>query len=316
MHEFSTTSGFTTTFNTRTFAMARKVRKIQDVSSDDDAPELVSHSTSKADAKRNQKALHDFEVEEKARRKARNRERDQKLKERARVTRSGKTADKLKGVRFLEGEDGDDEDEGIDDDVEARMLRAMRDAADEMESEGEVDDGGDDDGEFKGFGQGMDLGDDMASGSDSSSVQNEDDDNAEMSLGENDSIDPEALTDDEEDDETTPLQANIRRSSRKADYLADDLFAAAFASQNSKPVPKKNTESTRQQTVKKRRRKFIASPKDLVIGYVMSSQVQFARSSSRAQWSYYPHVTSTLGSTITSHGTKCPVCTRSQICGP
>ncbi|KAG8220210.1 hypothetical protein J3R82DRAFT_1247 [Butyriboletus roseoflavus] len=104
----------------------------------------------------------------------------------------------------------------------------------------------------------------MASDSDSSFVQNEDDDDAEMSFEESDSTDPEAQTDDEE---TTPLQANVHKSGRKADYLADDLFAAAFASQNSKLPTKKDMESTQQQTVRKRRRKSIARPKDLVIGY-------------------------------------------------
>lgn len=278
--------------------MARKAQKMQDSSSDDDAPEVVPHSASKADAKRSQKALHDFEAEEKARRKARNRERDQKLKERAQATKGGKTGVKLKGVKFvdqeLEGEEGgsgegeDHEDDG----VEARMLRAMKDAADEVESdEGEDDD--DDDDEFGGFGQGMDSDDGTVSGSDSSFAQ-EDEDDAEMSLGESDPIGPEAPMDDEEmdeDEETTPPQANVHKSSRKADYLADDLFAAAFASQDSKSLPKKNIESTQQQTIRKRRRKSIARPKDLVIGYVMlSHEVQFVRHSFRIQRSYHPHI--------------------------
>ncbi|KAH0838707.1 hypothetical protein J3R83DRAFT_7036 [Lanmaoa asiatica] len=242
--------------------MTRNSRRIQDPSSDDDAPEVVSHLTSKADVKRNQKVLHDFEAEEKARRKARNRERDQKLKERAHVTKGGKPGEKLKEVRFVdqesEGEDEgdsgeDDGNNGHGDDVEARMLRAMRDAADEVASGEGEDDDDDDDSEFKGFGRGTDLSDD----------------DAEMSLGESDSMDAEAPTDEEEideDEETTPLQANNHKFSRKADYLADDLFAAAFASQNLKPHPKKNSESTQQQTAKKRRRRSIARPKDLVIG--------------------------------------------------
>ncbi|KAN0101025.1 hypothetical protein V8E55_001009 [Tylopilus felleus] len=251
--------------------MARKTRKMQDPLSDDDAPEVVSHSTSKASAKRVQKALHDFEAEEKARRKARNRERDQKLKERARVTRGEKTGGKLKGVRFTdqgenEGESGEERsDVDVDDDVEARMLRAMRDAAGEAESGEGEDDEHDNEDEFRGFG--MDLGDDMASSSGSFSAQDEDDEDARMSLGESDSIDPEAPTDDEEmDKDEETLQASICRRSKKADYLADDLFAAAFASQNSKPVPKKRVEPAQQETVKKRRRKFSTRPKDLVIG--------------------------------------------------
>jgi len=250
--------------------MARKTRKTQDSSSDDDTPEVVSHSTSKAEAKRNQRVLHDIEAEEKARRKARNRKKDQKLKERARVTKGGKTGGTLKGVRFmdraLEGDDGggNGEDGGDDDDdVEARMLRAMRDAAGEVE-DGEGDDDDDDDDEFRGFGLGMDLGDDMALGSDSYFAQDADDEDAGMLLGASHSTDLTAPTDDEE---IMSLQANIHRSSRKADYLADDLFAAAFASQNSTPPPKKSTKATQRQAVKKRRQKSTAHPKDLVIGY-------------------------------------------------
>lgn len=259
--------------------MGYKARKIQDASSDDDAPEVLSRSTSQADAKRSRKALRDFEVEEKARRKARNREKDQKLKERARVTKGGKVSEKLKGVKFvdqaLEGEEEEESGEGrdeVDDDVEARMLRAMRDAADEVESGEEEED--DEDVEFKGFGRGMDLVDDMASCSNSSLAQDEDDADAEALPGEDELIDPEAPTDDEEmdgDEENTSHQANIiHRPSSNVDYLADDLFAAAFASQNSKSVAKKSADVTQQKMVKKRRRKSIASPKELVVGYVAS----------------------------------------------
>ena len=286
--------------------MSHKVRKIQDALSDDNAPEVVSHSTSKADAKRNQKALRNFETEEQARRKARNRERDQKLKERARATRGGKAGEKQKLVRFSDESDVDDGD----DDVEARMLRAMRDAADEAQSaegdKGEVDD------ENKGFGEGMKL----SSGSDSSFARDEDDEDAEMSPS---LIDEEVLTDDEEmdedeEDDEAPLQANIRRSSSTAGYLAEDLFAAAFASQNSKPGPQKNKKSTQQQAVKKRRRKSNAGPKDLLIGYVVCFRVRFVKSSMQVQRSYHPHATTSLRSTITSYGTKCPICACSQIC--
>ncbi|KAH7917057.1 hypothetical protein BV22DRAFT_1135738 [Leucogyrophana mollusca] len=85
--------------------MARKhlqpPAKIHD-DSDDDAPEAVSHSVSKADVKRTEKALREFKAGEKARRKDRNRERDRKLKERAVVTRvlgRGGTGDGVKGKR-------------------------------------------------------------------------------------------------------------------------------------------------------------------------------------------------------------------------
>ncbi|KAG9310305.1 phosphatidylethanolamine-binding protein [Chiua virens] len=237
------------------FAMARKLQTTRDASSDDDdAPDMVSHATSKADAKRSQKALDDFAIEERARKKARNRERDQKLKERTRVTKGAKTGHKSKVVRFMQGGDeGDldkDEDEDEDDSVEARMLRAMRDAADEVESEeGEP---ADDDDEFKGlgFGEGIDLGDDMASGSDASFEHGSESDED---------------MDEEEENETAAL------STRRTDYLADDLIGHRL---------KRPAGSTQKQTVKKRRRKSVALSKDLVIGYVITLKSPVIRGTS------------------------------------
>ncbi|KAF9229804.1 hypothetical protein BS17DRAFT_771947 [Gyrodon lividus] len=255
--------------------MARKTRRIEELPSDDDAPEVVSQSTSKANSKRDQKALRNFEAEEKARKKAQNRERDQKLKERARVTKAVKRSGNSESKRPWDGdEDGEEngaDESGDDDDgraVEERMLRAMMDAAEEIESgEGE-----DEEDEFTGFG-GMDLDDDMPSGSGSASEEDHsDDEDIAMWHGGSDpdgKLDPEAPTDDEDmdgdsgDNEVAPRQKNARKS----DYLADDLFMAAFSSQKSKiSTGKTSIESGKLQTLKKRRRKPTARARDLVIG--------------------------------------------------
>ncbi|KIK99224.1 hypothetical protein PAXRUDRAFT_132532 [Paxillus rubicundulus Ve08.2h10] len=261
--------------------MARKTQNAKGPSSDDDAPEVVSQSTSKANLKRDQKALRDFEAEQKARKKAQNRERDQKLKDRARVTKAARRDATLIGKSFFdedphagcEGEDGDesgDDDEGRA--LEARMLKAMMDAAEERDS-GEEDE--DEEDEFAGFG-GMDMDDDTRSDSGSASEEDHSDNVAdEMWQGVSNldsGVDPEAPTDDEEmdgdseDNESTPPQKNIRSSNRRMDYLADDLFLAAFSQKSKSSTDKKTTESSKLRTLKKRRRKTNARAKDLVIG--------------------------------------------------
>ncbi|KAF8845559.1 hypothetical protein BDN67DRAFT_999680 [Paxillus ammoniavirescens] len=271
--------------------MARKTQGIEDPSSDDDAPEVVSQSTSKANLKRDQKALRDFEARQKARKKAQNRERDQKLKDRALETKAAKRDATLIGKSFFdedphardedEDENGNesDVDESGDDDegraLEARMLRAMIDAAEERES-GEDDEEDDEEDEFTAFG-GMDMDDDMRSDSRSASEEdNSDNEGDEIWQGMSNSdseVDPEAPTDDEEmdgdseDNEAAPRQKNTRKSNRRMDYLADDLFLAAFSSQKSKPCTDKGTtKSSKLRTLKKRRRKTNARAKDLVIG--------------------------------------------------
>ncbi|KAF9242346.1 hypothetical protein BU15DRAFT_60470 [Melanogaster broomeanus] len=253
--------------------MARETRRTEESSDDDDAPEVVSHSTSKANVKRDHKALRDFQAEEKARQKARNRDRDQDLKERARATKAGRRVETSEGKRLLKKKPQAKGEEGEMKTVMRTVVTMVTEV--EMES-GEGEDDTDDD-EFTGFG-GVDLDDDMQSGSGSASEEDySDDEDAEMSLGESDSggeVDPEAPTDDEEmegdseDEEVAPRQTNVRRSNRdlKADYLADDLFTAAFSSQKSKQSSDKTSvESSKRQTLKKRRRKPTARSKDLVI---------------------------------------------------
>jgi len=206
------------------------------------------------------------------------------LKDRARETKAAKRDATLIGKSFFdedphagdEDEDGDGDESGADESgdddegraLEARMLRAMIDAAEERES-GEED-------EEDEFG-GMDMDDDNRSGPGPASEEDHSDSEGDeiwQGVSNSDSeVDPEAPTDDEEmdgdseDNEGAPPQKNIRKSNRRMDYLADDLFLAAFSSQNSKSsTDKKTTESSKLRTLKKRQRKTNARAKDLVIG--------------------------------------------------
>ncbi|KAH7918165.1 hypothetical protein BV22DRAFT_1134812, partial [Leucogyrophana mollusca] len=197
--------------------MARKHPKppaeIQD-SSDDEAPEAVSHSASKADVRRTENALREFEASEKARRKDRNRERDRKLKERAVVTRvlgRGGTGDGVKGkrvdtvssngkavvkgktkvVQVVPEEDsngsGDEKGEGVDEldsALEARMRRAMEDAAGEI--------GGDDGDNDEEMGSGNEEEDEL----DEEESESDDDDNEDELMDSDGASDPEASADD------------------------------------------------------------------------------------------------------------------------
>lgn len=241
-----------------------KSRTIEDSSSDDDAPDVVSKSASKAMARRDQKALRNFEIEEKTRRKMRNRERETKLKERALATRGNKHSQVTQIVesgssdKNISGEDdddgdlemamGDSTDGGSDRRMEARMLRAMQEAVGE-------DDEDDEEEEFRGFGDELDDAD-MASDSEDSMSHKS------TSCAE----DPESISEgsmSEEEESHTP--GDVHRS-RRPQYLSDDLFAAAFASQKSKPSTSKPSLNRREAT-RKRQRKPSGRPKDVIVGY-------------------------------------------------
>jgi hypothetical protein len=230
------------------------------VSSDDDAPEAVSHSISKRNAKQEKKTLRDFEAEENARKKAYNRERDRKLKERAIVTRLGKLSDNVmrKGNRKAQresnvesdGSSGQEDEISMANTLEVRMRRAMEDAAAEMDE-------GDDaigDGELENLTDG---------GSGDSGIDEEMVDNAESEPEE----DEEMASDnkDESEDEDRPP---LTKSSAKGRYLEDALFASAFASQSAHALAEITATKSLQkvQPSRKRQRRPLARAKDLLVG--------------------------------------------------
>jgi hypothetical protein len=231
------------------------------VSSDDDAPEAVSHSISKQNAKREKKTLRDFEVEENARKKAHNRERDRKLKERAVVTRLGKLSDNAmrKGKRKTSresnvesDESSSQEDEVLEDGtLEVRMRRAMEDAAAEMDDEDEKNG----DGELENFTDG---------GSSNSGIDEEIPEfGAESGLEED--VEMTGGSNDESENEDRP---SLTKSSAKGQYLEDTLFASAFASQSTHAMTDTTATKSLQkvQPSRRRQRRPLARAKDLLIG--------------------------------------------------
>ncbi|KAG0704693.1 hypothetical protein DFH29DRAFT_910532 [Suillus ampliporus] len=239
------------------------------VSSDDDAPEAVSHSISKSNAKRAEKNLRDFEAEENARKKAHNRERDRKLKERAIVTRMGKLSENTvrKGKRKASRESIVESDESSakedetpeDNTLEMRMRRAMEDAAGEMDN-GD-DEGGDRDLE--------NLTDEEMDGESGDSGIDEEmaEFDAEGRLEEDEEV-TDGSEDESADEDQPKILPPLTKSSAKAQYLEDGLFASAFASQSAHAIA--DTTATRPlqkvQTSRKRQRRPLARAKDLLVG--------------------------------------------------
>lgn len=235
--------------------------RLDPVSSDDDAPEAVSHSISKRNARREKKTLRDFEAEENARKKAQNRERDRKLKERAVVTRLGKLSDNAvrKGKRKAPRESNveSDESSGREDEVledntlEVRMRRAMEDAAAEMD-DGDNESG---DGELENLtdgGSGDSVIDEEMAEFDGESGLEEDE---ETSSG----------SDDESGDEDQPP---LTKSLAKGKYLEDTLFTSAFASQSVHAMADTTATKSLQkvQPSRKRQRRPLARAKDILVG--------------------------------------------------
>ena len=102
-------------------------------SSNDEAPEVASFQSEKKAAKDRASAHQQFQTQEKEKRKAKNRRRDQALKERASL--------KKKNV-VDSGSDDESEEEGMEaggsrsrDDLEARMARAMMEASHEFDED-------------------------------------------------------------------------------------------------------------------------------------------------------------------------------------
>jgi len=240
-------------------------------SSDDDAPEVVSQFLSRRDAKRVEKNFRDFEAEENVRKKVQNQERDRKLKERAVITRMGKPSgnvwrkEKRKTQRENDAESDHSacsakDDETPEDPLEMRMRRAMQDAATET---GDEDD-------TKSDGDSEDMSDEeMDEGSDEGGIDEEMTElDAERRLeedGEGDDVEGEASDEDEDQRRIFP------KSSAKGQYLEDGLFAAAFtsSSQNAMAVPTATKSSQKAQLSRKRQRRRLAHPKDLLVGYVI-----------------------------------------------
>ncbi|KAK7444795.1 hypothetical protein VKT23_015112 [Stygiomarasmius scandens] len=191
-----------------------------DSDSENEAPELVSLSESKKTAKKQhenvRKAVEEQETAVKKARKDRNREVDRRMKERAQKRKSD----------FQPGEEEEDA-ETTNNDVEARMLRAMQQAEAESGSElGELDD------------------------EEEGSVVSEEDeeDDIEEDEGSQDEDDEDEEIEDHEDDLT------------KSNHLPDHIFASAFSQ------PLKDVKIKKLSKPVKKRKKFRKGPKDAIVG--------------------------------------------------
>ncbi|KAG6332438.1 hypothetical protein ID866_6655 [Astraeus odoratus] len=252
-----------------------KSRVIEQQCSDDDSPEVVSQSVSRASARRDSKAIRTFDAQEKARKKERNRERDRKMKERALTTRKNKRPSpaKLLGEGSVHdaiyeredgGHDAESNEEGAnhraEDRARERMLRAMHDAAEEDVEEEEEGN------EFQGF-RGMDSDVDMSPGD------------------RNGVVVPNNATEDEDestDGEKTFAPVNNNRFSQQAQYLSDDLFITAFASQKSNPTTAKPDHPNQCESTRKRVRNKSGRSKNVVVGRTIRTLSRLSDPKSKA----------------------------------
>ena len=186
----------------------------------EDAPEIISLAQSKKDIQKLDAELKKAEMAARKSKKSQNREMDRKLKERADMNRGGKQ----KG----------DEVAGL----EARMYRAMQEAQEEMDEEGES----------------ASMGD-----------SEEDGDKEE---GDVSSLEGEQGSEEEEEEENL-LPNPLKKKTYNANHLPDELFTAAFASKASTSKRKAlddEEDNPPKKTSKKPKRSH--SRKDLlIVGY-------------------------------------------------
>lgn len=213
--------------------------------SDDEAPESFSLSVTKKTAKKAAHELQQFHASEKQKSKGRRRQRDQILKER-------RAQADARNPKAEDGKVAGESDAGGDVELEDRMQRAMREAAEESEGhsgeEGSEDGTDDDEGESSDEGEEEDV--DMLSGS------------------------SEEDSEDENDEKTLPGRTStskLPKSSQKLDYLPDHVFSAAFSQSKASTSKSKSkskvgakTDGTPKLSTKRRRVK--RSSKDTVIG--------------------------------------------------
>lgn len=207
------------------------------ISSDDETPEAFSFSISKKTAEGEARALQQFHADEKQKLKEKRRQKDRTLKERkAQAKSKSKVKETVLTKEHDESESKDEDGSLSRDDLEARMERAMREAQEESDEDG--------DGKDEDFEVGS-MQSDEAEGS------GEDDKNSEL----------------HSDSEDEALRAEPR-SSQKNDYLPDHLFASAFSQ-----LPSQDG-STAKAKVKKRaaspptkKRKRVKKSTEVAVGY-------------------------------------------------
>jgi hypothetical protein len=220
-----------------------------------DAPEAVSLSQSKKHIQKLETTRKNAEIAQRQSKREKNRERDRKLKERAEKNKD-ETAVKIsaKGkAKVIESRSGDDE-------LQARMERAMQEAQEES-SEDEDEDKAESTSqfeEFEGISVNFEEDEDEDSSIDGDHTEEEDDESQ--------------AEDDSEDDAVHEEPPKSQKTRFNPDHLPDELFAAAFASKPKRKTLAENTEKDNDAAIfrPKKKRKSSNIQKDVVIGYAFS----------------------------------------------
>ena len=221
-----------------------------------DAPEAVSLSQSKKHIQKLETTRKNAEIAQRQSKREKNRERDRKLKERAE-----KNKDEAAVRSSAKGKGKVVESQSRDDELQARMERAMQEAQEES-SEDEDDDKAESSSQFEEF--------------EGTSVNGEEDEDEDSSIDgdhteEEDDDEPQA-EDDSEDDAAHEEPPKSQKTRFNPDHLPDELFAAAFASKPKRKTLAEKTEKDNDATISrpKKKRKSSNIEKDVVIGYAIS----------------------------------------------
>ncbi|KAI0916519.1 hypothetical protein AcV5_002988 [Taiwanofungus camphoratus] len=234
--------------------------------SDDDAPEVFSFGSSRKAAQGEQDSLQQFRLAEKSKQKQKNRERDRVLKERAEQAKArAKTKGKAKEVenRRVTRAAEDDESEGKPqrnggrDDLEARMERAMREAAEESDSDSGM--------EGPGSRQGSPADDSETGDGDGTREENSEgarDEDVMSEVNEDEDDAEEGLSDNGEEESSPPS-----RFSASHNYLPDHVFESAFSTMSGPSLSSRRSPPTATlKSTPKKRKRVKRSSKDMIIG--------------------------------------------------
>ncbi|KAI3603777.1 hypothetical protein WG66_006669 [Moniliophthora roreri] len=211
-------------------------------SDEDDAPEIFTLSQSKKDIKKHDDAIRELETAEREKKRAKNRERDRKLKEQAANSQKRRRKD-------------EEEDEEVNS-AEARMLRAMEQAKDEEDEDSEEEMGMDSRG-----GEDESEEDEIEEDEEDSEEDDEDDEAQDEQM---------ADADDESSDGSEfggiELDEPPLTSTTKAKHLPDHIFTLAAAAAPVKKLPQPKPKEVKPQKQSKRRKRSGKGPKEVVIG--------------------------------------------------
>jgi len=223
-----------------------------------DAPEAVSLSQSKKHIQKLETTRKNAEIAQRQNKREKNRERDRKLKERAEKNKDEaavKSSAKGKG-KVVESQSGDDE-------LQARMERAMQEAQEES-SEDEDENQAESSSQSEEL-EGISVNDEDEEDEDS----NIEDDHAEEEDDDESESEDEGESEDDSVHEEPPKSQKTRFN---PDHLPDELFAAAFASKPKRKTLAENSEKEAHTTLSRpaKKRKSSKVQKDVVIGYAIS----------------------------------------------